>query len=50
MDILAADEENLKNVMAKMKQMGIRILAEKIETEEEYRYYKEMGFDLFQYI
>lgn len=48
MDVLAADEENLKNVMAKMKQMGIRILAEKIETEEEYRYYKEMGFDLFQ--
>lgn len=48
MDVLAADEENLKNVMPKIKQLGIRVLAEKIETEEEYQYYKGMGFDLFQ--
>ncbi len=48
MDILAADDDNLKNVMTKIKQLGIRVLAEKIETEEEYNYYKEMGFDLFQ--
>ncbi len=45
---LAADKDNLKNVMTKIKQMGIKVLAEKIETEAEYKYYKEMGFDLFQ--
>lgn len=48
MDVLSADDANLRNVMAKLKQMGIRVLAEKIETEEEYKYFKDLGFDLFQ--
>lgn len=48
MDVMAAEEENLKNVMPKIKKLGIKVLAEKVETEKEYNYYKEMGFDLFQ--
>jgi len=48
MDVLASEQDNLKNVMTKIKNLGIRVLAEKIETEEEYKYYKNMGFDLFQ--
>lgn len=48
MDVVTADEGNLKNVMLKMKQMGIKVLAEKIETATEYQHYKELGFDLFQ--
>lgn len=48
MDVVAADQENLKNVMEKIKQLGVKVLAEKIETAEEYQYYKEIGFDLFQ--
>lgn len=48
MDVLAAEEENLKNVMAKIKKLGIKVLAEKVETEKEYNRYLEMGFDLFQ--
>lgn len=48
MDVLAAQQQNLKNVMTKIKQLGIQVLAEKVETEEEYKNYKAMGFDLFQ--
>ncbi|MDP2078156.1 MAG: EAL domain-containing protein, partial [Sulfuricurvum sp.] len=48
MDVMVAEEENLKNVMRKIKQLGIKVLAEKIETEEEYKLYVRMGFDLFQ--
>lgn len=48
MDVMAAQEENLKNVMGKIKQLGIKVLAEKVETEGEYKHYVKMGFDLFQ--
>lgn len=48
MDVMVAEEENLKNVMRKIKQLGIKVLAEKIETAEEYKLYVRMGFDLFQ--
>jgi len=48
MDVLAAEQDNLKNVMTRIKKLGIRVLAEKIETDAEYKYYKDMGFDLFQ--
>lgn len=48
MDVVAAQEDNLKNVMNKIKQLGIKVLAEKVETAEEYKQYVKMGFDLFQ--
>lgn len=48
MDVIAAQEENLKNVMAKIKQLKIKVLAEKVETVEEHKEYLKMGFDLFQ--
>ena len=48
MDVLAAEQGNLKNVMEKIKKLGIKVLAEKVETEEEYKHYLAMGFDLFQ--
>ncbi|MDX1294712.1 MAG: EAL domain-containing protein [Sulfurimonadaceae bacterium] len=47
-DVVAANPVSLKNVVTKFKKLGIRLLAEKIETEEMYRQCKEMGFDLFQ--
>jgi EAL and modified HD-GYP domain-containing signal transduction protein len=47
-DVMAAEEANLKGVMLKLKSLGIKVLAEKIETAEEYKYYLDMGFDLFQ--
>jgi len=48
MDVLIAEPENLINVVAKLKKTGIKLLAEKIETKEEYNKYISMGFDLFQ--
>lgn len=48
MDVMLAEKENLKNVMSKFKSLGIKVLAEKVETEEDYRNYVKMGFDLFQ--
>ncbi|HEX5329486.1 EAL and HDOD domain-containing protein [Sulfuricurvum sp.] len=47
-DVITSQQENLKNIITKIKELGIKILAEKIESEEEYKYYKEIGFDLFQ--
>lgn len=48
MDVMSSNAENLQNIMTKVKQMGITVLAEKVETAEEYRRYLSMGFDLFQ--
>lgn len=47
-DIQAAQPQNLKNVVTKLKKSGSKLLAEKIETQEEYNTCLEMGFDLFQ--
>lgn len=47
-DVMAFQAENLKTVMEKLKNIGIKLLAEKVETKEEYDKYKSLGFDLFQ--
>lgn len=47
-DVLVSNKENLKNLIQRFKKMGKKVLAEKVETKEEYDLYKEMGFDLFQ--
>lgn len=47
-DVLSSEPENLKNVFIKLKQTGIKLLAEKIESKEAYNEYLKMGFDLFQ--
>lgn len=47
-DVLSHEPENLKPVMDKLKNIGIKLLAEKVETKEEYDKYKSLGFDLFQ--
>jgi len=47
-DVLTSDPDNLVKTVAKFKKIGLRLLAEKIETKEEYEKYHNMGFDLFQ--
>lgn len=47
-DVLISEPENLKNVVAKLKKTGIKLLAEKIETKEAHLEYIKMGFDFFQ--
>ena len=47
-DVLISEPENLINVVAKLKKGKIKLLAEKVETKEDYNEYVKMGFDLFQ--
>ena len=47
-DVKLSNKVSMRNVVAKFKQLGIRLLAEKIEDEEMYRECREMGFDLYQ--
>jgi len=42
-----SDKENLK-IINKLKNRGIKFLAEKVETYEEYQLFKEMGCEYFQ--
>ena len=47
-DVQASNEMSMRNVVAKFKQLGIRLLAEKVEDEATYEACRAMGFDLFQ--
>jgi EAL and modified HD-GYP domain-containing signal transduction protein len=48
MDILTSEQENLKKVMQKFKGTHIKLLAQNIETKEDYINYHKLGFDYFQ--
>ena len=47
-DILQLDEQGLRNHVKKLRPFNVRLLAEKVETQEEYELCKELGFDYFQ--
>jgi len=47
-DLLEAEHENLLSVIKKFKSLGMKLLAEKIETKEDYKECLDLGFDLFQ--
>ena len=47
-DFLARDEEAIANDVARLKEHGVRLLAEKVETREAYRKALDLGFDLAQ--
>ncbi|BCD61783.1 hypothetical protein NitYY0826_C0646 [Nitratiruptor sp. YY08-26] len=42
------DENALETIAMRLKKNGIKLLAEKIETKEQYDRFKELGFDFFQ--
>lgn len=48
MDVELSEIENLEKVMKKFKGGRVKLLAENIETQEDYKTYLEMGFDYFQ--
>jgi EAL and modified HD-GYP domain-containing signal transduction protein len=48
MDVLLSEPQNLEKVMAKFKDTRVKLLAQNIETKEDFQLYKEMGFDFFQ--
>lgn len=47
-DVMECDKEQLEKRVKEMKGRGLKLLAEKVETYEEYELYREMGFDFFQ--
>lgn len=47
-DIKTQNNNELVENLEKIKAFGIKLLAEKIETQEEFNKYKEYGFELFQ--
>lgn len=47
-DIVECDEQVLLDNITKCKNLNIKLVAEKIETAEDFEKYKEMGFDYFQ--
>jgi EAL and modified HD-GYP domain-containing signal transduction protein len=48
MDVLLSEPKNLENVVKKFKDTRIKLLAENIETQEDYQYYYDLGMDYFQ--
>ncbi len=48
LDITVLDEEKLPRFLTLFKQFGLKIVAEKVETQEQFDKYKAFGCDLFQ--
>ncbi|MFA6189731.1 MAG: EAL domain-containing protein [Sulfuricurvum sp.] len=48
MDVVLSQPENLEKVMKKFEGSRIQLLAQNIETKEDYKKYQELGFHLFQ--
>lgn len=47
-DVIESEAKNIRTMVARFKKSGLKTLAEKVETKEEYESYLDMGFDLFQ--
>ncbi len=47
-DIMALDRDGIREHVQKLRRHPLRLLAEKVETQEEYDFCKELGFDYFQ--
>lgn len=48
LDTKALPQEQLAHRLKAMKKLGVKVLAEKIESLDEYERYMDMGFDYFQ--
>lgn len=47
-DISATSREDLRWQVEKLRQYPVQLLAEKVETQDEYDFCQELGFDLYQ--
>lgn len=47
-DILGMDRDTIKFNYDKLRPFGVKLLAEKVETQEEFEFTKQLGFDYFQ--
>jgi c-di-GMP phosphodiesterase len=48
LDVMAMGEARTRQVISDLKPFGIELLAEKVETHEEFQYLSELGCDYFQ--
>jgi c-di-GMP phosphodiesterase len=48
LDVLEMGEERTRNAIKHLKSYNIKLLAEKVETHEEFQYLSELGCDYFQ--
>ena len=47
-DLMAMDRNELADQVQQLKEFDVKLLAEKVETQEEYECCRELGFDYFQ--
>jgi len=47
-DILALDKDGIRQHVRKLRQHSLRLLAEKVETQEDFDFCMSLGFDYFQ--
>jgi EAL and modified HD-GYP domain-containing signal transduction protein len=47
-DILALDQRALQEHVATLRQYKVKLLAEKVETQDHFKYCRDLGFDYFQ--
>lgn len=47
-DVMQLDDAQIQKHVTILKKFHVKLLAEKVETQEEFARYKEMGFDYFQ--
>ncbi|GAB6035272.1 EAL and HDOD domain-containing protein [Galenea microaerophila] len=47
-DVEEPSERKLKEMLAQLHEMGLKVIATPVSTEEAYHYYKKLGFDYFQ--
>lgn len=47
-DVMALSVEEIKEHVELLKSYDVKLLAEKVETQDEYNCFREMGFDYFQ--
>lgn len=47
-DVMALDRDTIAAHVEQLRQYPLKLLAEKVETQEEFEYFRELGFDYFQ--
>ncbi len=47
-DLMGTDREQLPELVRKLKRHNLKLLAEKVETQEEFELCRDLGFDYFQ--
>ena len=48
LDVMACDQEMIERSVATLKKFPVRLIAEKVETREQFQFCQTLGFDYFQ--